>query len=71
MEGSVITAYCDNAVVVSVLNTWYIKEEHLMQMLRVLFFTEAKFQFELKASHIPRKNNYQLSRNQSFITPRC
>jgi len=66
-KGSIVTAYCDNAAVVSVLNTRYSKEENLMQMVRTLFFIEARYQFKLKALHIPGKHNYladYLSRNQ-------
>jgi len=66
-KGYIVTAYCDNAAVVSVLNTRYSKEENLMQLLRTLFFIEVRYQFKLKASHIPGKQNYladYLSRNQ-------
>jgi len=54
-KGSIVTDYCDNAAVVSVLNTRYSKEENLKQLLRTLFFIEARYQFKPKASHIPRK----------------
>jgi len=57
-KGSVITAFYDNIAVVSVLNMRYSKEERLIQMLRVLFFIEANYQFKLKSLHMAGKHNY-------------
>lgn len=52
-RGCVITSHCDNEAVVSILNSRYSRDPHLMHMLRILFFVEARFQFKLVAAHIP------------------
>ena len=50
-------ARCDNAAVVAVLNSRSCKDPTLMQLLRSLFFIEAKGQFKLSAIHIPGTHN--------------
>ena len=52
-QGYNVVVNCDNEAVVTVLGSWYSREPHLMHMLRVLFFTEAHFQFKMSAQHIP------------------
>ena len=66
-KGSIVTAHCDNEAVVCILNSRYSRDSYLMHKLRILFFTEAHFQFELSSTHIPRTLNTPancLSRNQ-------
>ena len=66
-EGSTVTAHCDSEAVVYILNSRYSRDNYLMHMLRILFFTEAHFRFELCAKHIPGVLNTSadyLSRNQ-------
>ena len=66
-KGCLIKAQCDNEAVVAVLKSKYSKESHLMHMLRILFFVEAHWQFNLSASHVPGKWNHladHLSRNE-------
>ena len=66
-QGKRIVSHCDNAAVVSILNSRYSRDKDLMQILRCLFFLEAQLQFQLSASHIPGVANAcadYLSRNQ-------
>lgn len=66
-KGGRVVAYCDNAAVVSVLNSRGSKEKSLMQMLRCLFFIEAHLQFSISSAHIPGVRNERaddLSRNR-------
>jgi len=56
-KGSTVTAHCDNKVVVCILNSRHSRDDYLMRMLRILFFKEAHFQFELHAKHIPGVSN--------------
>ena len=65
-KGATITAHCNNAAVVAILNSRYTADDHMMQMLRCLFFVEAHFQFQLHTVHIPGKHTSladHLSRN--------
>lgn len=62
-----VVSHCNNAVVVSVLNSQYSRDKDLMQLLHCLFFLEAQLQFQLSGSHIPGVTNSctdDLSRNQ-------
>ena len=64
---STVTAHRDNKAVVCILNSRYSRDDYLMHMLRILFFTEAHCQFELSASHILGISNIladYLSKNQ-------
>ena len=66
-QGCKVKAHCDNQAVVAVLNSRYSKDQVLMQMLRCLFFIEAKRQFKLTAVHVPGVHNDladDLSRNR-------
>lgn len=66
-QGCRVTAYCDNSAVVEVLNNRRCQDEVLMQMLRCLFFIEAKGQFYITSKHVPGVHNCradELSRNQ-------
>lgn len=56
-KGSRVLARCDNEAVVAVINKRYCQDKHLMQMLRCLFFIEARFQFKTIATHIPGEDN--------------
>ena len=42
-----VIAHCDNAAVVSIINSRSSKDSHLAQMLRCLFFIEAYHQFKM------------------------
>ena len=66
-RGGRVLAQCDNAAVVSVLNSRYCQDKRLMQLLHCLFFIEAYFQFKLIAAHLPGIHNEladDLSRNR-------
>jgi len=66
-KGSIVTAHCDNEAAVCILNSRYSRDNDLLHMLRILFFTEAHFQLELSSTHIPGTLNIPancLSRNQ-------
>ena len=66
-RGHNVLLYCDNEAVVLILNKRYSKDPYMAHMLRTLFFVEAQFQFQLKATHIPGSHNVLadcLSRNQ-------
>ena len=56
-QGCRVVARCDNAAVVADLNSRSCKDPTLMQLLRSLFFIEAKGQFKLSAVHIPGTHN--------------
>ena len=49
-----VVVHCDNEAAVTVLNSGYARDMHL---LRALFFIKAIYQIELKATHIPGKDN--------------
>ena len=73
--GGRVIAHCDNTAVVSVLNSRYSQDKMLLQTLRGLFFTEANFQFQPSAVHLPGTHNGladDLSRNHlsSFLRKR-
>ena len=62
-----IRCMCDNAAVVTVINTGWCRDKHLMHLMRCLFFCAARFQFCLSARHIPGALNCKadaLSRNK-------
>ena len=62
-----VIARCDNESIVTVLNSRYSKEPHVMSMLRTLFFIEARLQFSISSQHIAGVSNTLadcLSRNQ-------
>jgi len=56
-KGSVVTVHCDNKAVVCMLASRYSRDDYLMHMLRILFFVEAHFQFELSSTHMPGISN--------------
>ena len=65
-KGATITAHCNNAAVVAILNSRYTADDHMIQMLCCLFFVEAHSQFQLHTVHIPGKHTSladHLSRN--------
>ena len=69
-KGALVTAFCDNAVVVAALNDRSCKEKHVMHMLRVLFFIEAHHQFKIAATHVAEASNTladHLFRNQLAV----
>ena len=64
--GRRIECHCDNAAVVSVVNTGQSKDKGLMHLLRCMFFVAAKLQLHLHAVHVPGHTNVaadSLSRN--------
>ena len=73
-KGLVVTCRCDNQAVVSTLLSRTSREEHMMHMLRCLFYIEAAFNFQLRCHHIPGVQNTAadaLSRNNAdlFFAP--
>ena len=61
-----ITFYSDNAAVVAVIQRRSARDNHLLHLLRCLYFYAAHFQFTYAARHIPGVNNVAadaLSRN--------
>lgn len=69
-KGLVVTCRCDNQAVVSTLLSRTSREEHMMHMLRCLFYIEAAFNFQLRCHHIPGVQNTAadaLSRNNADL----
>ena len=69
-RGCLIQCNCDNEAVVTVLNSGAAKDRQLAHMLHCLFFLQAKFNFHLRACHIPGTENLvadALSRNQMAL----
>ena len=67
LRGKHVLSNCDNEAVVSILSSRYSRDQHLMHLLRYLFFIEAHFHFRLSASHVAGVSNMvadNLSRNQ-------
>ena len=56
-RGCRVVANSDNSAVVEVLNSRCCQDQALMQMLRCLFFIEAKGQFYIEAKHVPGVDN--------------
>ena len=66
-SGGRVQACCDNSAVVAIMNSRYSRENHMMRMLRCLFFVETRYQFRISAAHIPGIHNNladDLSRNR-------
>ena len=62
-----VLCHCDNQAVVSAVRGGYCKDPSMAQMLRCLFFLEAKFDLTLTAVHVPGVENGpadSLSRNK-------
>ena len=71
-----VIAKCDNTAVVVVLNSFYSKDNVLMQLMRCLFFIEAVNSFQIQGQHIPGSLNGladNLSRNKlnKFYSKSC
>eukprot|EP00731_Ephydatia_muelleri_P036077 Em0199g3a len=69
-KGLVVTCRCENQAVVSTLLSRTSREEHMMHMLRCLFYIEAAFDFQLRCHHIPGVLNTAadaLSRNNADL----
>ena len=65
-KGLVVTCHCDNVVAVSAVQFRSCRQQHIMHLLRCLFFVEARFDFQLRCVHIPGYQNDcadDLSRN--------
>ena len=61
-----VTFYSDNAAVVAVLQHRSTKDQHLLHLVRCLYFYAARYQFSYNARHIPGVDNVAadaLSRN--------
>ena len=56
-SGKSVMAHCDNAAVVSVINSGSSKDPDLMHLTRCLTFIKVKFDFALFSSHVPGVNN--------------
>ena len=56
-RGQLVRVHCDNEAVVAVLNSGYSKDEHMMQLVRTLFFFLAEWDIWLHACHIPGERN--------------
>ena len=52
-----VTALCDNAAVVEIINWGNSKDQDVMHLMRCLAFIQAKFCFSIRASHIKGSNN--------------
>ena len=52
-RGRQATCFCDNQAVVAVLSSRSCREDHLMHMLRCLFYIEAYHGFSLRCVHVP------------------
>ena len=66
-RGWCIECRSDNQAVVAVINSRSSHDDCMMHMLRVLFFVEARFDFVVKATHIPGIHNKladDISRNR-------
>ena len=66
-HGTRVQFISDNQAVVGVLNTRSARDPQLMHLLRCLFFFQALFRFELRAEHVPGRQNAAadaLSRNR-------
>ena len=66
-RGKVVLCHCDNLAVVSAVCGGYCKDPSMAQMLRCLFFVEAKLELTLSAAHVPGVENGpadRLSRNK-------
>ena len=69
-KGDTVMCRCDNEAVVAVITTRTAHDKGLMQLLRCLFFLEARFDCHLLASHIPGIHNEladHLSRNRASV----
>ena len=65
-KGRTVCCQCDNQAVVAALNSRSRRENHIMHMLRCLFFIEAHFQCNLQAQYINTQDKNiadDLSRN--------
>ena len=51
--GKIVQFVVDNKAVVSVLNSIYSKEVHIMHLVRLLVFFAARYNFWFSATHIP------------------
>ena len=51
--GHVVTCHCDNTVAVAAVQFRSSCQQHVMHLLRCLFFIEARFDFQLRCVHIP------------------
>ena len=54
---SSILVHCDNEGAVAVVNSGYSRVEKIMHLLRCLFFIQAQFGMEVRAVHVPGKDN--------------
>lgn len=52
-RGKVVLCHCDNQAVVSTIQGGYCRDPSMAQMLRCLFFLEAKFDITLSSAHVP------------------
>ena len=69
-KGATAMCRCDNEAVVVVITTRTAHDKRIMQLLRCLFFLEARFDCHLLASHIPGIHNEltdHLSRNRASV----
>ena len=55
--GKKILARCDNSASCDSLNSGYIRDEFMMACLRELALVSAKFEFEIRALHLPGSRN--------------
>ena len=58
-RGRRVLCRCDNQAVVAALNSRSCRENHIMHMLRCLFFFEAQFDSDLHAVYISSQDNYR------------
>ena len=70
LRHQVVRFQCDNSAVVAALQKGSAKDEHVMLLLRSLWFLTAFHDFSLQSAHIPGIENSradQLSRNNMHI----
>jgi len=70
LRHQVVRFQCDNSAVVAALQKGSAKDEHVMHLLRSLWFFTAFHDFSVQSAHIPGVNNCradQLSRNNMHI----
>ena len=66
-QGKSIRCICDNAAVVSIINSGSSRDATVMHLMRCLFFFQAVFSLSIHAVHLPGKQNIaadSLSRNK-------
>ena len=56
-SGEIVRFICDNQAIVEVINRGYSRDSTLMQLMYLLLFVVAKFNFWFEAAHVPGVEN--------------